>query len=112
LICQAMRINPHYPEFYLIQLGQVLFDAHKYEEAIATFARLRNIETPISCLYLAASQAAFGNMDKAKEAIDRVLKHDPDATIEKWIQPRMTPYKNHVDSEHFGQNLRKAGLME
>jgi adenylate cyclase len=112
LICQAMRINPHYPEYYLIQLGQVLFDAHKYEEAIATFARLHNIETPISCLYLAASQAALGNMDKAKEAIDRVLKHDPDATIEKWTQPRMTPYINPEDTKHFGQNLRKAGLLD
>jgi TolB-like protein/DNA-binding SARP family transcriptional activator/Tfp pilus assembly protein PilF len=94
LIYQAMRINPHYPEYYLVQLGQVLFDAHNYDEAIATFARLRNVETPISCLYLAASQAALGNIDKAKEAIDRVLKHDPDATTEKWTQPRMTPYIN------------------
>jgi adenylate cyclase len=100
LIYQAMRINPHYPEYYLVQLGQVLFDAHKYEEAIATYARLQNIETPISCLYLAASQAAFGNNDKAKDAIDRLLKNDPDATVEKWIQPRISPYKNIKDAEH------------
>jgi TolB-like protein/Flp pilus assembly protein TadD len=112
LIYQAMRINPHYPEYYLVQLGQVLFDAHKYEEAIATFARLRNVETLISCLYLAASQAALGKIDKAKEAIKRVLEHDPEATIEKWTRPRMTPYNNHEDAEHFGQNLRKAGLTD
>jgi adenylate cyclase len=107
-----MRINPHYPEYYLVQLGQVLFDAHKYEESIATFARLRNVETPISCLYLAASQAAVDKIDKAKEAIERVLKHDPEATIEKWTQPRMAPYNNHEDARHFGQNLRKAGLPD
>jgi adenylate cyclase len=112
LIYQAMRINPHYPEYYLVQLGQVLFDAHKYEEAIATFAQLRNVETPVSCLYLAASQAAIGKTDKAKEAIDRVLKHDPEATIEKWTQPKMHPYNNPEDAEHFGQNLRKAGLPD
>ena len=107
-----MRVNPHYPEYYLIQLGMVLFDSRKYEDAINTFARLRDVETPISCLYLAASLAAFGKTDKAKEAIDRVLGYDPQATIEKWTQPRMTPYIDPEDTEHFGRNLRKAGLPE
>ena len=83
-----------------------------YKEAVATFARLRNVDTPISCLYLAASLAAIENIEKAKQAIDRVLEHDPKATIQKWAQPKMAPYKIHADTEHFGQNLRKAGLAE
>ena len=112
LIYRAMRINPHFPEYYLIQLGQALFDAHKYGKAVAAFARLRDVETTLSCLYTAASQAAIGNEGKATEAIACLLKHDPGATVEKWLQPGMSPYRNKKDAEHFGRYLRKAGLPE
>jgi adenylate cyclase len=107
---QAMRLNPHYPEYYLLQLGQILFDASRYEEAIEKFKQARNVETVLSCLYLAASEAAIGNIGEAKEAIKRVLIHDPEATIEKWAQPRVCPYRKSEDTEHLGINLRKAGL--
>jgi adenylate cyclase len=107
---QAMRLNPHYPEYYLLQLGQILFDARKYKEAIEKIERSRDVETVLSCLYLAASQAAIGNMDEAKGAIRRTLKQDPEATIEKWTQPRVCPYGNAEDVEHLRLNLRKAGL--
>ncbi len=109
---QAMRLNPHYPEYYLLQLGQILFDARKYEEAIEKIERSRDVETVLSCLYLAASQAAIGNMDEAKGAIRRTLKHDPEATIEKWTLPRVCPYRNSEDVEHLSINLRKAGLAK
>lgn len=112
LIYQAMRINPHYTKYHLIQLGMALFDARKYEEAITTFARLRDFETPISCLYLAASLTAFGKTDKAKEAIDRILQCDLQATIKKWMQSRTTPFIDPEDPEHFDRNLRKPGLPE
>jgi adenylate cyclase len=107
---QAMRLNPHYPEYYLLQLGQIFFDARRYEESIEKIERSRDVETVLSCLYLAASQAAIGNIGEAKEAIRRTLEHDPEATIEKWTQPRVCPYRNSEDVEHLSINLRKAGL--
>jgi adenylate cyclase len=107
---QAIRLNPHYPEYYLLQLGQILFDARRYEDAIKQIERSRNVETVLSCLYLAASQAALGNKDKAKKAIDRIFKHDPEATIEKWTQPRVCPYSKPEDTQHLRENLRIAGL--
>ncbi|MFT5110995.1 MAG: adenylate cyclase [Parasphingorhabdus sp.] len=112
LIYQAIRINPHYPEYYLVQLGQVLFDARKYEEALTIFASVRKIDTPILCLYLSASHAAFSNTEMAKLAVDRLLQHDPRATIAKWTQPKLAPYKNRVDTLHLRENLRNAGLAE
>jgi adenylate cyclase len=64
----------------------------------------------LSCIYFASSQAAIGNIGEAKEAIRRTLEHDPEATIEKWTQPRVCPYRNSEDVEHLSINLRKAGL--
>lgn len=112
LLHQAMRINPHYPDYYLFQLGQVLFDAQKYTAAIAAFVRMRHVETVLSCLYLAASHAALGETDKANETIATALQYDPDANIEKWTQPRLAPYRNREDVEHLATNLRKAGLPD
>ena len=89
-----------------------LFDARKYEESIEKIERSREVETVLSCLYLAASQAAIGNISKAKKAIKKTLQHDPEATIEKWTQPRVCPYRNPDDVEHFSINLRKAGLAK
>ena len=34
---KAMRMNPHYPEFYTMQIGQIYFDARLYELAVAGF---------------------------------------------------------------------------
>ncbi len=107
---KAMRLNPHYPEWYLLQLGPIYFDARRYDEAIATIEGLRSLETVLSCLYLAASHAALGHADKAQKAMKRVLELDPLATLQKWTSARIAPYRNPKDLEHFRENLRKAGL--
>ena len=112
LASHAIRLNPYCPKYYYAQYGQILFDARKYEDAISAIEGTGDFETILSCLYLAASQAALGNDSKAKAAIARVLKHDSEATIKKWAQPGMAPYRNAEDVEHFCENLRKAGLAD
>jgi adenylate cyclase len=107
---KAMRLNPHYPEWYSMQLGQIYFDARQYEEAVVTFENLRSLETVISRLYLAASHAALGHTDEAQKAIGRILELDPQATLQKWTNVKMAPYKDPKDLEHIRENLRKAGL--
>jgi adenylate cyclase len=109
---KAMRINPHYPEWFLMQLGQIYHDARQYEEAVATFEGFRSLETTVTCLYLAASHAALDQSSKAKEAIARVLELDPLATQEKWANVKLAPYADPNDLEHFRENLRKAGLPD
>ena len=107
---QSIRLNPHHPDYYLIQFGQVLFDAGRYEEAISTISRSREADTMLSWLYLAASHAAMGNPEGAQEAISRALSHDPAATVEKWTRPYAAPYRNPEDLDVFRRNLLKAGL--
>jgi adenylate cyclase len=107
---KAMRLNPHYPEYYTGQIVQIYFDGRQYEDAIVAYESLRRFETTLVCLYLAASHAALGHTGEARKAVERVLKLDREATIQKWTDLKMAPYKEPKDLEHFRENLRKAGL--
>jgi tetratricopeptide (TPR) repeat protein len=109
---KAMRLNPHHPEFYAMQLGQICFNDRRYEKAVDTLEGLRSMDTVLGHLYLAASHAALGHGDHARAAVKRVMDLDPQATIERWACPEMAPYKEAQDSTHFRENLRKAGLPE
>ena len=109
---KAMRLNPHFPQWYVAQLGQIYFDARRYEEAVTAFKSLRNFDTIIACLYLAASHAQLGNVEEAHRAIARTLELDAGATLYKWGNVRMAPYKTAEDLDHFRDGLRKAGLLE
>jgi adenylate cyclase len=109
---KAMRLNPHHPEFYGLQLGQISFNDRQYERAVDALEGLRSMDTVLGHLYLAASHAALGHGDKARTAVMRVLDLDPRASIERWACPEMAPYKDPRDSAHFRDNLRKAGLPE
>jgi adenylate cyclase len=109
---KAMRINAHSPEWFLMELGQIYFDARQYEQAVTTLENLRSLETTLTRLYLAASHAALDQSSKAEEAIERVLELDPLATLEKWANVNLAPYADQKDLEHFRENLRKAGLPD
>ncbi len=108
----AMRLNPHHPEWYVAQSVFIYHDARRYEAGLAAVARLRSYDTTVLRLYQAACAAALGRESEAEAAIERVLQFDPEATLEKWASPKMAPYKKREDLEHFRENLRKAGLPE
>jgi adenylate cyclase len=109
---KAMRLNPNYPEWYVMQLGPIYYDARRYQDAIATIEGLRNFETIWTDLYLAASHALLGHDTEARQALHGVLKFDPEATIERWITPENVPYKDPSYHEHLREGLRRAGLPE
>ncbi|MGI9482965.1 MAG: adenylate/guanylate cyclase domain-containing protein, partial [Hyphomicrobiales bacterium] len=56
LIEKAMRLNPFYPFFYILYLGQALFALERFEEALEAFERsvARNREALPAHLYLTA----------------------------------------------------------
>ena len=112
VVRRAMRLNPHHPEYWKMQFGPILFDARQYEEAIATLQSLRSLDTILAQLYLAASHAALGHAERAREAVARISAFRPSATITHCTAPSMAPYSNPVDLQHFRENLRKAGLPE
>lgn len=109
---KAMRLNPHFPQWYVAQLGQIYFDARRYEEAITAFRSLSNFDTIDVRPYLAASHAHLGHFEEARRAIARAIQLDGKATLAKWGSVRMAPYKSAEDLEHFRDGLRKAGLPE
>jgi adenylate cyclase len=107
-----MRLNPHHPEYWEMQFGPILFDARQYEQAIATLESLRSLDTINVWLYLAASHAALGHYEQARNAVGRVLALDPEATVAQSTTPSRAPYKSPDDVQHFRESLRKAGLPE
>jgi adenylate cyclase len=109
---KAMRLNPHYPSWYVMQLGEIYYDARRYEDAIVTLESLRDLETILIDLYLAASHGQLGHEDKARRVIERALKIEPEATIERWTTAEKVPYKDPSDRQHLHDGLRKAGLPE
>ena len=109
---KAMRLNPHYPEWYVMQLGPIYYDARRYDDAIRTIESLRNFETIWTDFYLAASHAQLGHETQARRALQGALKFDPQATISAWITAENVPYRDSSYSEHLREGLRKAGLPE
>lgn len=106
---KAMRLNPHYPEWYVVNLIQIYYDAGEYENAIAAFARLHT-ETALALVYLSASYAALDRLDEARTSVARLSTLDPGATLKKWTNPTISPYKLPEDSDRFRKDLQKAGL--
>ena len=45
VVHKAMRLNPHYPDYWVMQLGPIYFDARRYEDAISTLEKLQSKDT-------------------------------------------------------------------
>ena len=100
---KGMKINPHYPEYYADQLGQIYFDARQYENAIRTFEGIRNIRTPSMLVYSAASHAALGHNEAAHALPAKLLASEPQSTATYWAN--QIPYSEDRDREHMAANF-------
>jgi adenylate cyclase len=109
---KALHLNPHAPNWYSMQLGQIYFNARRYESALAAYDDVDSWGTIWIPLYIAASHAALGNAAEARRALDQVLSFDPQATLRRWITDEKTPFRDPASREHLRENLRKAGLPE
>lgn len=107
---RGFKINPHHPEYYADQLGEIYFDARQHENAIRTLDALRTICTPFTLIYLAASHAALGNLEVARDLVTKLLASEPQSTVSYWTN--LMPYREKQDREHVALNLRLAGLPE
>jgi tetratricopeptide (TPR) repeat protein len=109
LVQQAMRLNPHYPAFYLTNLASIYWLLGRYEEVIATEKRhlARNPDQLMAYLNLAVSYSLLGQEAEARTAAAEVLRLNPDFSLEV---ARSWPYKDPADLERAIAALRKAGL--
>ena len=112
VVRKAMRLNPHYPDYWLMQLGPIYFDARRYDDAISTLEKLQSKDTIGVQLYLAASHAALGHTDQARATMASVTRVDPLATLERLAPTFLAPYKEASDRDHLLLNLLNAGLPE
>ena len=110
LVKKAMRLNPKYPVWYLLNLGHAYFLTGRYEEAITTLKRVinRNPNFWPAYIYLTASYVELGQEEKARIEASELLRTNPNFSLETGRQ--RLPYKDKAVLEHLFDILRKAGL--
>jgi len=109
---KAMRLDPHYPPYYLYILGIAYFTGKRYEESTDVLERAleRNPEFIFSKLPLMAAYSHLGREEEARAAFAEFKEIFPKASVQG-IAPHW-PFKNASDADRFLDGLRKAGVPE
>ena len=107
---RAMALNPYYPDLWLHFQAQAMFQLGRYEDAVASLKRrlVRNPDTDVSRVLLAASYGHLGRFDEARVEWQEVFRINPDYSLE--YRRKVLPYKNPDDFELVVDGLRRAGL--
>ena len=107
---RAAALEPYFPDLWLHFRAQALYQLGRYSEAMGLLKRriLRNPETDVSRVLLAASYGQMGLIDEAREAWREALAINPAYSLEQ--RRNVMPYKNPADFERIVDGLRKAGL--
>jgi tetratricopeptide (TPR) repeat protein len=110
LVEKAMRLNPHYPVYYLFNLSLAYRLTGRYEEAIAALKRglTRNPDFLGFHLILADLHSELGREEEARAEVGEVLRINPDWSLEVWRQS--VPLKDPAVVKRVLDNLRRAGL--
>ncbi|UTY47286.1 adenylate/guanylate cyclase domain-containing protein [Sinorhizobium fredii] len=108
---QAMALNPYYPDVYLQFQAQAMFQLRRYEEAIGILKQrlVRNPDTDVSRVLLAASYGHLGRFEEARFEWQEVFRVNPSYSLKH--RREVLPYKNPDDFELMVDGLRKAGLL-
>jgi tetratricopeptide (TPR) repeat protein len=107
LIADAMRLDPHHPTWYWIELGAAHFVARRYADAIRAFRNHPNMHYLVQA-YLAACYAQLGENEAMHSAAGEVLSLRPDFSVAAFVT--FQSYKFAADREHLASSLCKAGL--
>lgn len=108
LVEQAIRLNPLHPEWYYGILGWALYDAGRYEAAVATMRRMAQPRAWIHRM-ISAALVALDRIDEAKAEMLIVLKKDPGFRLSGqggW------PYRDPAILEITTERYRIAGAPE
>lgn len=108
-INKAMRLNPVYPEWYSQGLMFALYNARRYEEAVAV-SKAINVRHVVTKVVLAGSYAYMGQLDEAQLIVVDILEGNPDFTLGWWIERQK--FSDQATLDHYLEGLRKAGLPE
>jgi adenylate cyclase len=105
-----MRLNPHYPFFYLWTLGHAYYVAGRMQDARDTFRQIveQNPNFVPAHAYLAVVLGEMGRKDEARLAWQAAARISPGASPA--ILRERLPYRRPADLERFLSAVRKAGL--
>ncbi len=109
-IRQAMRLNPHYPFFYLWTLGHAAYLLGRNREAMEAFNKLAQ-ENPNflpAHAYAAVLFVEMGREKEAREAWDRARRLSPGVSLSSLAE--RVPYRRPADLDRLLTAARKAGL--
>jgi tetratricopeptide (TPR) repeat protein len=108
LLERAMRLNPHFPNWYLGMARDVYFYAGQFEKSIAA-AKQKNSPTSWDVLTQPLAYAQLGREEEAAAGVAEFLKREPDYSAEKWLSD-MGTYARDSELNLFLDSNRKAGL--
>jgi tetratricopeptide (TPR) repeat protein len=115
LVQRAMRLNPHYPPFYLYKLGLAEFGMERYAEAAESLERAiaLNPDDRWSTRLLLATYGLLGSRNEAAGLLDRAGNSwrgmDPLTVrgVAFWY-----PFKEPADARRLAEGLRQAGVPD
>jgi TolB-like protein/tetratricopeptide (TPR) repeat protein len=107
---RAMQLDPYYPDTYLHFVAQSHFALAHYADAEAALLRrlVRNPDTDVSRVLLAACYGHLGRLDEARAIWNEALRVNPKYSLEHRRQ--VLPYQDQTDFDRIVAGLRKAGL--
>jgi TolB-like protein/tetratricopeptide (TPR) repeat protein len=106
---RARRVDPYFePTWYWHLQVAALFNARRYDDAIAAFGRCS--DTPAwAVAYAAASHAMAGRAAAARDAAAGLMAAWPDFSAAALV--RKEPFRIARDRDHLVEGLRGAGLV-
>ena len=109
---RGLASDPYPADIYLHFQALAYFHLGRYEAAIGLLKRrlIRNPDTDISRVLLAASYGHLGREDEARAEWQAAFRVNPDYSLAH--RRKVLPYKNPADFELIPDGLRKAGLVD
>jgi adenylate cyclase len=112
LIAKARRLNPFYPLYYTLYVGQACFAMERVADPVAIFKRsiAHNPEALPAHFYLAACYGQLGEEPLARAALAEVRRISPAFSMAS--VRAIAAYRRPSDLDRLVEGLRKAGLPD
>ena len=115
-----MRLNPHYPSYYLYQLGLVQFGMEQFDKAVISLeqATALNPEDRWSYRLLLATYGLLDRSRDAARALQTIKERDKRGRLNAYdpltirTSAFWLPFKEPADAERLAQGLRNAGIPD
>ncbi|MGV7224318.1 MAG: adenylate/guanylate cyclase domain-containing protein [Nitrospinales bacterium] len=120
LVKDAMRLNPHYPSFYLYELGLSQFGMEQFDKAAVSLERATalNPDDRWSFRLLLATYGLLGRKEDAARVL-KTIEHGVKRGRLNYYDPLTIraitfwyPFRDPTDTQRLVEGLRKAGLPD